>query len=153
MAMETLSKHVDERKASDARITRFVDEKCAVIRDLIEKENKERNSAIKEIEDSLDRDLTDIRDKLESDCSEREERIQSIHAQFLEEYEKMHGEFADLAEKYNDSQAEFYKMLRDILKKVKKELEEGRKEREEMEESILVLIERICDKAMETQKE
>lgn len=71
----------------------------------------------------------------------------------MEEYEKMHGEFADLAEKYNDSEAEFYKMLRDILKKVKKELEEGKKEREEMEESILVLIERICDKAMETQKE
>lgn len=44
-------------------------------------------------------------------------------------------------------------MLRDVLKKVKKELGDGRKEREEMEESILVLIERICDKAMETQKE
>ena len=43
-------------------------------------------------------------------------------------------------------------MLRDVLKKVKKEVGEGRKEREEMEESILVLIERICDKAMETQK-
>lgn len=44
-------------------------------------------------------------------------------------------------------------MLRDVLKKVKKELGDGRREREEMEESILVLIERICDKAMETQKE
>lgn len=89
MAMETISKHVDERKASDARITRFVDEKCAVIRDLIEKENKERNLGIREVEDSLDRDLADIREKLESDCNEREERIESIHCQFLEEYEKM----------------------------------------------------------------
>lgn len=44
-------------------------------------------------------------------------------------------------------------MLRDVLKKVKKEIGEGRKEREEMEESILVLIERICDKAMETNQE
>ncbi len=43
-------------------------------------------------------------------------------------------------------------MLRDVLKKVKKEVGEGRKEREEMEESILVLIERICDKAMENHK-
>lgn len=40
-------------------------------------------------------------------------------------------------------------MLRDVLKKVKGELAEGKKEREEMEESILVLIEKICDKAME----
>lgn len=40
-------------------------------------------------------------------------------------------------------------MLRDILKKVKSEIGEGKKEREEMEESILVLIEKICDKAME----
>ena len=39
-------------------------------------------------------------------------------------------------------------MLRDVLKKVKKEIGDGQKEREEMEESILVLIERICDKAM-----
>ena len=39
-------------------------------------------------------------------------------------------------------------MLRDVLKKVKKEIGDGRKEREDMEESILVLIERICDKAM-----
>lgn len=40
-------------------------------------------------------------------------------------------------------------MLRDILKKVKSEIGEGKREREEMEESILVLIEKICDKAME----
>ncbi len=40
-------------------------------------------------------------------------------------------------------------MLRDVVKKVKGELGEGKREREEMEESILVLIEKICDKAME----
>lgn len=40
-------------------------------------------------------------------------------------------------------------MLRDILKKVKSEIGEGKREREEMEESILVLIEKICDKAIE----
>ena len=40
-------------------------------------------------------------------------------------------------------------MLRDVLKKVKSEVGEGKKQREEMEESILVLIERLCDKAME----
>ena len=65
----------------------------------------------------------------------------------------MHSEFAELSEKYSESESEFYKMLRDVLKKVKKEIGEGRKEREEMEESILVLIERICDKAMETNQE
>lgn len=65
----------------------------------------------------------------------------------------MHSEFTELSEKYGESESEFYKMLRDVLKKVKKEIGEGRKEREEMEESILVLIERICDKAMETNQE
>lgn len=84
-----IAKHVDERKASDARITRFVDEKCGVIRDLIDRENKERILEIKDIENSLDRDLGDIRDKLEEDCNEREERIEGIHSEFLEEYEKM----------------------------------------------------------------
>lgn len=64
MALDMISKHVDERKASDARITRFVDDKCAVIRDLIERENKERTIAIKDIEDSLEKDLSEIRDKL-----------------------------------------------------------------------------------------
>lgn len=72
MALQMISKHVDERKASDARITRFVDEKCAVIRDLIERENKERSFVIREIEDSLDRDLNDIREKLENDCNQRD---------------------------------------------------------------------------------
>jgi hypothetical protein len=61
----------------------------------------------------------------------------------------MHGEFRELTEKYAESEDEFYKMLRDVLKKVKGELAEGKREREEMEESILVLIEKICDKAME----
>lgn len=65
----------------------------------------------------------------------------------------MHGEFSQLSEKYSESEGEFYKMLRDVVKKVKKEVGEGRREREEMEESILVLIERICDKAMENHKE
>ena len=65
----------------------------------------------------------------------------------------MHSEFTELSEKYSESESEFYKMLRDIVKKVKKELGEGRQEREEMEESILVLIERICDKAIETSQE
>lgn len=50
MALDMISKHVDERKASDARITRFVDEKCAIIKDLIERENKERTVCIKDIE-------------------------------------------------------------------------------------------------------
>jgi len=67
--MEMISKQIEERKASDSRISRFIDEKCAVIRDLIERENKERNSSIKEIEDSLSRDLTEIRDKLQTDCT------------------------------------------------------------------------------------
>ena len=70
-----ISKHVDERKASDARITRFVDDKCSIIRDLIERENKERVVCIKDIEESLEKDLSDIRERLERDCSEREEQI------------------------------------------------------------------------------
>ena len=37
MALDMISRHVDERKASDARMTRFVDDKCAVIRDLIDR--------------------------------------------------------------------------------------------------------------------
>ena len=71
MALDMISKHVDERKASDARITCFVDDKCTIIRDLIERENKERAVCIKDIEDSLERDLSDIRDKLDRDCHER----------------------------------------------------------------------------------
>jgi len=63
-----ISQHVEERKASDARLNRFIDEKCAVLRDLIEKEAKERTTAIKDIEESLSRDLGEIRDKLEVEC-------------------------------------------------------------------------------------
>jgi len=37
MALDMISKHIDERKASDARITRFVDDKCFIIRDLVER--------------------------------------------------------------------------------------------------------------------
>jgi predicted nucleic acid-binding Zn-ribbon protein len=120
-----------------------------VLRDLIEREAKERSSAVKEVEESLGRDLAAIRDKLESEGRQREERIEQIHEEFLGEYERMHSEFRELTEKYAESEGEFYKMLRDVLKKVKSEVGEGRREREEMEESILVLIEKICDKAME----
>jgi hypothetical protein len=52
-----------------------VDEKCAVLRDLIERESKERSTAIKEVEDSLSRDLGEIREKLESEGRQREQRI------------------------------------------------------------------------------
>lgn len=131
--MEMISRQVEERKASDSRISRFIDEKCAVIRDLIERENKERSCAIKEIEDSLSRDLGEIREKLQTDCSSREERIERIHTDFIAEYERMQAEFLELSEKFSDSEAEFYKMLRDVLKKVKAEIGEGHKEREEME--------------------
>jgi hypothetical protein len=78
-----IGRHVEERKASDARISRFADEKCGVLRDLIERENKERAGCIQEIEESLSRDLGEIREKLESDCGVREERIEQIHAEFL----------------------------------------------------------------------
>ena len=37
MALQMITKHIDERKASDAKITRFIDEKCSVVRDLIER--------------------------------------------------------------------------------------------------------------------
>ena len=51
--MRMIAHHVGERKASDTRISRFVDEKSAILRDLIEREAKERICSIKEIEDSL----------------------------------------------------------------------------------------------------
>lgn len=54
-----------------------------------------------------------------------------------------------MSQKYSDSEGDFFKMLRDILKKVKGEMGEAKKEREDMQESILVLIEKLCDKAME----
>lgn len=149
MALKMINQHVEERRASDARLSRFVDEKCAVLRDLIEREGKERTTCIKEVEESLGRDLNEIRERLESEGRQREQRIELIHEEFLGEYEKMHAEFRELSEKYGESEGEFYKMLRDVLKKVKGELAEGKREREEMEESILVLIEKICDKAME----
>ena len=41
----------------------------------------------------------------------------------------MQAEFSQLAEKFSDSEAEFYKMLRDVLKKVKAEIAEGHRER------------------------
>jgi len=56
-----ISHHIEDRKASDARISRFIDEKCAIIRDLIDREAKERTVSIQEIEESLDRDLNEIR--------------------------------------------------------------------------------------------
>lgn len=61
----------------------------------------------------------------------------------------MQGEFRELADKQSETETEFYQMLREVVRKVKGEVGQGRKEREEMEESILVLIEKICDKAME----
>jgi hypothetical protein len=45
--MKMVAHHINERKVSDARISRFVDEKCALLRDLIEREAKERISSIK----------------------------------------------------------------------------------------------------------
>jgi hypothetical protein len=42
--------------------------------------------------------------------------------------------------KTEENENEFYKMLRDILKKVKEELGQDKLKREEMEETILSLI-------------
>jgi uncharacterized membrane-anchored protein YjiN (DUF445 family) len=61
----------------------------------------------------------------------------------------MRKEFEEICEKSSVEEGEFYKMLRDILKKVKEELSGDKIKREEMEETILALIEKICDKAME----
>ncbi len=73
--MRMIAHHVGERKASDTRISRFVDEKSAILRDLIEREAKERICSIKEIEDSLARDLSLIREKMELEADSRENRI------------------------------------------------------------------------------
>jgi hypothetical protein len=37
MALKMINEHIEERRASDARISRFIDEKCAILRDLIER--------------------------------------------------------------------------------------------------------------------
>ena len=66
MALKMINEHIEERRASDARISRFIDEKCAILRDLIERQAKERTNNIKDIEESLARDLTEIREKLEN---------------------------------------------------------------------------------------
>lgn len=61
----------------------------------------------------------------------------------------MQKEFEEIRQKTEENENEFYKMLRDILKKVKEELSQDKIKREEMEETILSLIEKICDKAIE----
>jgi hypothetical protein len=61
----------------------------------------------------------------------------------------MQKEFEEICQKTEENENEFYKMLRDILKKVKEELGQDKMKREEMEETILSLIEKICDKAIE----
>lgn len=71
LMQQMMGKHSEERRASDARIARFVEEKCAIIRDLIERENKEREMEINGIQESLNRDLGEIRERLENESRAR----------------------------------------------------------------------------------
>ena len=41
----------------------------------------------------------------------------------------MQGEFRELADKQSEVETEFYQMLREVVRKVKGEVAEGRKER------------------------
>jgi hypothetical protein len=45
MCIQLTNTHVTERKSSDARMSKFIDEKCFVLRDLIERELKERTTS------------------------------------------------------------------------------------------------------------
>ena len=56
--------HVHERKKSDVRLAKFMEDKCLVLRDIIEREIKERNTKGQEIEESLTQDLIEIKAKL-----------------------------------------------------------------------------------------
>jgi hypothetical protein len=58
---------VCERKKSDNRLNKFVDEKCSILRNLIERESKERLCKGQEIEESLSNDLISIKERLEEE--------------------------------------------------------------------------------------
>lgn len=60
-----------------------------MIRDLVEREAKERQKAVTDIEESLNRDLGEIRERLEEENKLREDKIEEIHSEFIGEYERM----------------------------------------------------------------
>jgi hypothetical protein len=55
--IEMTDVHTSDRKKNDARLAKFVEEKSSMLRDLIERESKERLSRGQEMEESLTQDL------------------------------------------------------------------------------------------------
>ena len=78
--------HVYERKKSDARLAKFMEDKCLVLRDVIEREIKERNTKGQEIEESLTQDLIEIKAKLEEEKKVSTDNLEAIQTEFLTEY-------------------------------------------------------------------
>ena len=78
--------HVYERKKSDVRLAKFMEDKCLVLRDIIEREIKYRNTKGQEIEESLTQDLIEIKAKLEEEKNLSTDNLEAIQTEFLTEY-------------------------------------------------------------------
>lgn len=75
-------------------------------------------------------------------------RIEGTERELMGRTEALVGQLRDICAMYDDGEAEFYRMLRDLVKKVKGELQEHQTKREETETQILNLIDKMCDKSM-----
>ena len=79
----------EQRKVSDERIIKFIDQETALLRDLIETEARERQASGLEIEQSLEADVLEIRGKIEEADEQHHEKMSRINANFKGRCEKL----------------------------------------------------------------
>ena len=56
--------HQDERRVNDAKIMKFIEGKCTLLREVLDEEANERQAKAQEIECSLNGDLSEIKEKI-----------------------------------------------------------------------------------------
>lgn len=138
----------ENRRETDIRLTKFVDEESKFIWESIEIERTKRDQEGNSIRDSLAADINEIRTNLDEIVENCSDSAQKVEEGFTQHIEEIATQVKEVCKTYSDNESEFYKMLRDIVKKVKGEITDHQRKREETEAEILTLIEKICDRAI-----
>ena len=132
---------IEANRELEKRLAFMVEQRTSDLRAQLAAESKQRFQSVENIKQMTVDGITSLNDQYEQNCKTREEIDSDLFRRIDEESNKFMEIIAERKKAINESEEAMLEILRDMILKIKSELDNEKKEREEIEETLLTLLE------------
>ena len=132
--------------ANEARLLRSIDEKCSQAQTEVNEERVVRLQNLNALEGEMKDLEEDLIEQIETEKARSQEGDRELLARLEEETNKFKRELLSQTDSREACESEIYELMKNVVVKIKEEIELERATREGNQEQLLNLLEDTCQK-------